>query len=337
MSLDSLLVWITSNWFTVIEVIGSIAAIASLPTAYWVSRKPRWHKYRCRQLPYGMIFRGSEYGYDSKTFLNDVGSVDDALKSLRAWNVEGAKPLLVRGVTGSGKSRLITEFIGGLNWRYRLWRRILMPTPHELSEMAPPYFTRACILFLNDLHEFRDSVPDADAKLKYCIQTKKFKSVATIPNEKYDPNWGVLSKFIWDEISLADWTIEEGKKLAEITKKEFEPESFTGTPLSVLAPEAELKRSYELLSPGGKGVLRALKIIKIHLGCPAGYDLISSLQSTESKFDHSDFLDIVSKQGFWCKTYDSKCMLADGLEEFIPYPVSMDDAFRLQTILFGEE
>jgi hypothetical protein len=141
-----------------------LTTIIGLFLAYLAIRKPRWRKYRCRGLPYDTLFRGEEYGYNSKTFLRDVTSVDTALKGLRTWYTKGTKPLLFKGVTGVGKSRLATEFIGRLNWRYRLWRKVLVPTPHELSEMLPPIFTRRCVLFLNDLHEFRDIVPDAKMK-----------------------------------------------------------------------------------------------------------------------------------------------------------------------------
>lgn len=325
-----------SNWLTLLEALAAIAAILGVPLAIITLRKPRWSKYRCRGLPYKILFRGEEYGYNPKTFLKDVKSVNIALKGLRTWYTAGAKkPLLITGVTGVGKSRLATEFIGRLGWQYRLWRKVLVPTPHELSEMSPPIFTRGSILFLNDLQEFRDSIPDA--KMKFYLESKKFKVLATIPKEKYDPNWSVLSKFIWQELSLELWTALEGKKLADTAKMNFEPDTFTGTPLSVLAPAAEIRRSYELLSPGGKAILQILKIIKTHLGCFADFELISALQTAECSFDQTDFLVLISKRGFWCKTYDSKCLLADGMDDIIPYQASMEDAYRLQTVLMREE
>jgi hypothetical protein len=331
--------WSVADWPALLQEAAAIAAIIGLPLALIgiiISiRRPRWRKYRCRALPYSIIFRGEEYGYNPKTFLEDVKSVDVALKGVRAWYSKGTKPLLIRGVTGAGKSRLATEFIGRLGWRHRLWRKILMPTPHELSEMSPPFLKRDCILFLNDLHEFRDSIPDA--KLKFYLESEKFKVIATIPTEKYDPSWSVLSKFIWDEMPLGLWTSDEGKKLADAAKMEFQPESFKGTPLSVLAPAAEMRRSYELLSSGKKAILEVLKVIKIHMGCFADYELISTLQPSGCKFDNADYLEIISKRGFWCKTYDSRCLLADGMEDIIPYQVSIDDAYRLQAILSRDE
>ena len=313
-----------------------VVAIVTLSvTVYLRIWKPRWRKYRCRGLPYEGIFRGKEYGYDPDTFLKKAKSVELALTRLRAWYDDNGKPLLLRGVTGVGKSRLVTEFTGSLSIGDRLRRHVLMPTPHEMNERLPPVFASGCILFLNDLHEFRDGVPDW--KLRFYVEDKKFKVVATIPAEKYDPNWPVLSSFIWDEIAVEAWTPEEGRRLAEATKVRFEPASFKGTPLSVLAPDAEVKRSYELLSPGGKAVLQALKIIKVHLGCFADYDLISAIQGPGGKFDYSDFLHVISKRGFWCKTYDLRCLLADGVEDFIPYQVPIEDAYRLQVVLEGDE
>jgi len=210
-----------------------------------------------------------------------------------------------------------------------------MPMPHELNERFPPFLTRGCVLFLNDLHEFRDDVV-LDQKLRFYVEDRKFKTVATIPCEKYDSNWPVLSRFIWDEISLGTWSLEEGRRLARTKSIKLEPSTFRGTPLSVLAPDAELRRSYELLPAGGKAVLQVLKIIKSVLGCFADYELISAMQSPQGKFDHSDFQHVVSKGDVWCKTHDSRCMLADGLEDIIPYEVSSEDANRLQTVLLGE-
>jgi len=312
-----------------------VAIITLSVTVYLRIWKPRWKKYRCRGLPHERIFRGKEYGYDPKTFLEDARSVDLAFTRLRTWYADGSKPLLLKGVTGLGKSRLVTEFLGSLSIWGRLWRRVMMPTPHEMSERFPPFFAGGCILFLNDLHEFKDSVPDS--KLRFYVEDRRFKVVATITTEKYESSWAVLSSFIWDEVSVEAWTSEEGMKLAEAKKVKFESGTFKGTPLSVLAPDAELKRSYELLSAAEKAVLQALKIIKIHLGCFADYDLVSAIREPGCEFEYSDFLDVIFKRGFWCKTYDSMCLLADGVEDFIPHQVSMQDAYRLQVILEGEQ
>jgi hypothetical protein len=138
-------------------------------------------------------------------------------------------------------------------------------------------------------------------------------------------------------MSIGLWTAAEGRRLADTAKMNFELDAFTGTPLSVLAPAAEIRRSYDLLSAGGKAVLEILKIIKTHLGCFADYGLIFALQTAECRFEYPDFLALISKRGFWCKAYDSKCLLADGMEDFIPYQVSMEDAYRLQTVLIREE
>jgi hypothetical protein len=323
---------IRTNWLTILT---ALAALSSIATFFLARRRPRWRKYRCRGLPYERIFRGKEYGYDPKRFLEDVQSVNAALKEIKTWYAYSTKPLLITGVTGVGKSRLATEFIGRLSWRNRLWIRVLMPSPHELNEMFPPFFTRRCILFLSDLHEFRDKVNDS--KLEFYVKSDRFRVVAVIPTEKYDPNWSLLSGFTWQEVRVQNWKLQDGEKLAQIKGIKFTPTGFKGTPLSILAPDAQLKRSYDLLSPAGKSILRALKIIKTHLNCYADYDLISALQSSENRFEYEDFLDIISKNGFWCKTDDSKYMLADGLEDFVQYDVPMSDAYRLQLVLMGVE
>lgn len=247
MDLGFLQGWSVSDWLTLLGVIGALASIVGLPLAYLAIRKPRWRKYRCRALPYKRIFRGGDYGYDQKTFLKDVRSVDIALGKLKTWYA-GGKPLLLGGAAGIGKSRLVTEFTYHLSiWR-RVWTRVLMPGPHEMNSELPPFFKRGCIMFLDDLHEFRDKVKDE--KLEYYIKSNRFKVIATIPTEKYDPNWELLSKFIWHETLVENWTTQEGRKLAETKGTKFAPSEFKGTPLSILAPDTQLKRSYDLLSQG---------------------------------------------------------------------------------------
>lgn len=324
--------WAMSYWLVLLPSFAALFTIATYAMRIYARWRRGWRKYYCRGLPYKRIFRSGEYGYDQKTFLKDIHSVDLALGELRTWYADG-KPILLRGVPGIGKSRLVTEFIFGISAWKRFWTRVLMSTPHEMSKGFPPFFTRGCILFLDDLHEFRGKVPDS--KLKLYIESNKFKVVATIPAGKYDPDWEVLSRFTWHVIPLENWTPEEGKKLAQTKGVKFTPGTFKGTPLSILAPDAELARSYDLLSRGEKGVLRALKIIKAHLGCFADYDLVSAIQSPESKFEYAHFLEIISKKGFWCKIDDSKCVLADGCEDIVQYDVSMNDAYRLQAVLMG--
>jgi tetratricopeptide (TPR) repeat protein len=322
------------DWITLLGVIGALASIVGLPLAYLVIRKPRWRKYRCRGLPYERIFRRGDYGYDPQMFLKDVGSVGLALRELSTWYADG-KPLLLRGVTGIGKSRLATEFIGGLGIWHRLRTRVLMPTPHEFNERFPPFLPARYVLFLNDLHEFRGSVPDD--KLRFYAEDRRFKVVATIPSEKYDSDWSVLSGSIWRRVEVEKWETEEGRRLAEARKTVFRLDSFTGTPLSIIAPSAEIKRSYELLGCDRKAVLEALKIAKIHLGCFADYELLSRVPVGSGRFDESAFTDVIAKQRFWCKTDKSTAMLADGMEDFVDYEVSIEDAYKLEAVLMREE
>jgi hypothetical protein len=326
--------WAISNWFLLLSSFAALFTITAYTVKTYARWRRNWRKYCCRGLPSKRIFSSGKYGYDQKTFLKDIRSVDLALAQLRTWYTDG-KPILLRGVAGIGKSRLVTEFIYSLSiWR-RVWTRVLMPSPHEMNSGFPPFFKRGCILFLDNLHEFRDK--GNDSKLEYYIKSNRFKVVATIPAEKYDPDWGLLTRFTWHEILVENWTPQEGRRLAQTKGMKFTPSEFKGTPLSILAPDAELTRSYDLLSPGGKAVLRALKIIKTHLGCFADYDLISAIQSSDSKFEYSDFLNIISKKAFWCKIDDSKCMLADESEGFVQYDVSMNDAYRLQLVLMGRK
>jgi tetratricopeptide (TPR) repeat protein len=326
--------WSVSNWISFLEVIGAFASIIGLPLAYLAIRKPRWRKYRCRGLPYERIFRRGDYGYNPQMFLNDVGSVDLALRELSIWYADGRKPLLLRGVTGVGKSRLVTEFIGGLGFWHRLRTRVLVPTPHEFNEKFPPLLPGRYILFLNDLHEF-SGVPDD--KLRFYAEDRRFRVVATIPSEKYDIDWSVLSGSIWRKVEVEKWEPEEGRRLAETSKTFFQLDSFTGTPLSVIAPAAEIRQSYELLARDRKAVLEALKIVKAHLGCFVDYELLSMVPVRSGKFDKTAFTDIVAKQRFWCKIDDSTAMLADGMEEFVEYAVSIDDAYKLEAVLMHEE
>ena len=332
MSLESQWAWITSNWYVAFFV---LTTLASLCLAYLKIRKPRWRKYRCLGLPYERIFRGKEYGHDPKTFVTDVGSLDRNFGTLQDWHAGKTKPLLVKGATGVGKSRLVSEFLGQLRFWKRLRMRILMPTVDDMREKIPPRFAKWCILFLNDLHEYRD--PAGDSRLIQFIQDRRFKVIATIPDELYDPSWSVLQSHLWEEMKVELWTEKEGRKLAETRNIAFDADAFTGTPLSVIAPAAETRRHFDLLPTDRKAVLEALKIIKMHLGCYATYELASTLTVPSGKFDKYAFTDITVRQELWCKTDDSTAMLADGVDDFIRYDVSLVDAYGLQAVLMCDE
>jgi hypothetical protein len=196
--------WIASNWLAVLGLVATIVfGVLATILGYLAIRKPRWRKYRCRGLPYGTIFRGGDYGYDQKTFLKDIHSVDHALRELATWYSD-SKPLLLKGAAGIGKSRIVTEFIHSLGrWR-RIYTRVSMPTPHEMNIRLPPFFKRGCILFLDDLHEYRYKVDDS--KLEHYIKNNGLKVIATIPAEKYDSSWELMSPFTWYEIPVENWT-----------------------------------------------------------------------------------------------------------------------------------
>ena len=210
-----------------------------------------------------------------------------------------------------------------------------MPTVDDVREKIPPRLAKGCILFLNDLHEHRD--PVGDSRLIQFIQDKRFRVVATIPNEVYDPSWSVLQSYLWEKMKVEQWTEKEGRRLAETRNIAFDAAGFTGTPLSVIAPAAEIRRRFDLLPPDRKAVLEALKVIKAHLGCFATCELASALTVPSGKFDKYAFTDITVRQELRCQTDDSTAMLADGVDDFIRYDVSIGDAYDLQVVLMCDE
>jgi hypothetical protein len=332
MDLEGWLRWAASNWLAVLEVAATIFfGVLATVLGYLQIRKSRWRKYRCRCLPYDRIFRGKEYGYDPKTFLTNVGSLENNFKTLQDWHAGKTKPLLIRGAIGAGKSRLASEFLGQLSLRERVRTRILMPTVNDMREKMPPRLLNGCILFLNDLHEFRGAVDDS--KLIQLLLEDKTKIVATIPDEAYDASWAVLQSHYWQEMKVEQWTEREGRRLAEIKKIRFDATDFTGTPLSVIAPAAEIKRQFDSLPRDRKAVLEALKVIKMHLGCFATCELASALTVPSGNFDQYAFTDIVALRKIWCKTDGSAAMLADGMDNFVRYDVSTQDAYGLQVVL----
>jgi len=321
------------NVLATVTVVGVIFAGVGLYMQLF--RKPRWRKYSCRALPSERIFRGNEYGYDPKTFLIGVGSLDQNFETLRDWHAGKTKPLLIRGSTGIGKSRLVSEFLGQLSLRERLRVKILMPTVDDVRERIPPHLLKDCILFLNDLHEFKGAIDDY--KLIQLLLDKRMKIVATIPDETYDSNWSVLQSHHWEEMKVEQWTEQQGRRLAEVRNIEFDAASFTGTPLSVIAPAAEIRRQFELLPHDRKAVLEALKVIKTHLSCFATYELASALTVPSGRFDQYAFTDIVAIQKLWCKRDGSTAILADGMDNFVNYDVSTGDAYGLQVVLMRDE
>jgi len=210
-----------------------------------------------------------------------------------------------------------------------------MPTVDDMHEKMPPRLLNGCILFLNDLHEFRGAVDDS--KLIQLLLDKKTKIVATIPEESYDPSWQVLQSQYWQEMKVERWTEREGERLAEVKNIEFDAADFTGTPLSVIAPAAEIKRQFESLPRDRKAVLEALKVIKTQLGCFATCELASALTVPSGKFDEQAFTDVIAIRKVWCKTDGSTAMLADGMDNFVKYEVSTRDAYGLQIVLTRSE
>jgi tetratricopeptide (TPR) repeat protein len=202
-----------------------------------------------------------------------------------------------------------------------------MPTPDELLNKVQPIFSRGFILFLNDLHEYRD-LPDW--KLLSYVQCERFKVIATIPSEKFDPDWSLLSQFAWNVCRVQSWSELDGQKLAQTIGKKFDSQTFRGTPLSVIAPDAEMKRAFELLPSNEKSILQALKVVKMYLGAFVDFELISEICAKPVSL--STFLSVISK-GYWCRTYDSRALLADGIEESVNYLVKREDAYNLQQIL----
>jgi hypothetical protein len=336
LDLESWFRWVISNWLAVLRVLATIVfGLLTTILGYLAIRKPRWRKYRCRCLPYERIFREKEYGYDPKTFLTDVGSLERNFKTLQDWHAGKTKPLLVRGAIGSGKSRLASEFIGRLSLRERVRTTILMPTVNDMREKMPPRFLNGCILFLNDLHEFRGAVDDS--RLIQLLLDKKTKILATIPDEGYDPSWPVLQSHYWQEMKVEHWTEREGRRLAEVKNIRFDTTDFTGTPLSVIAPAAEIRRQFDSLPRNRKAVLEALKVIRTHLGCFATCELASALTVPSGRFDEQAFTDIIAIRKLWCKTDGPTAILADGMDDFVKYEVSRRDAYGLQIVLTRSE
>lgn len=146
LNIDQFWPWFMTNWFAVFSV---LAPVIGLILSYLAIRKPRWHKYRYRALPYARIFRGKEYGYDPSTFIRNIKSAELALRCLQEW-YEDDKPLLLIGPAGIGKSRLVTEFLGNLPFLDRSTHRVLMPTPDEMANKLPPLnSSRSSILHIS--------------------------------------------------------------------------------------------------------------------------------------------------------------------------------------------
>ena len=98
-----------------------------------VSRLPSDKEAKMEEVPLSWAsirknLREKEYGHDPKTFLTNVGSLDRDFRTLRDWHAGKTKPLLVKGATGVGKSRLVAEFLRDLGFWERIRRRVLMPT-----------------------------------------------------------------------------------------------------------------------------------------------------------------------------------------------------------------
>ncbi|MFC1803580.1 tetratricopeptide repeat protein [Thermoproteota archaeon] len=251
--------------------------ILSSGILFWIFQKiveQRWKKYRCRKLNTNVLF--SEY-YEKK-FLNEVESVKHANKKLDDWfNKKSGTPLLVLGKSGIGKTRIITQYLYNLSWFQRLYVRIFIPGENLLKKT--PYLTYASILFLDDFHSFRQFFDD-DA-LKRIIQNKKWKVIATIPDEKYDENWDLLSSIHWTSLRVKTWTEKEGEQLAKIFEKDFKPKEFQGTPMSVIHSKEQIWREYARSEEKEKNIIKNLAYVKHFLNTMADIHLMQALTNEE--------------------------------------------------------
>ncbi|MDG6221131.1 MAG: tetratricopeptide repeat protein, partial [Candidatus Thermoplasmatota archaeon] len=290
----------------IFSILGGIATFISL-AFYLVDRKKSWKGCKGKRIPQGRLIP-KEFQFNDYYIRTDIDKV------ILEWAKNPEKHLLLIGPSGVGKSRAIVEFfkIRGKN------EKVFVLAETDIREKQAPFFTRNGYVVLDDAHLFQHY------SLSKVLEETRFKIIATIPDDKTHHFSESFSLFKWEHIKLEKWTKDRGEELAKQLKKESNMPHFNGTPLSVIAPTAHMKRLFDRAEYKQRIALTTLKMAKECLGCFVDVQLIIELASdTISPRDVETVLDR------WCLKKNSQVFLRDVFDECIPVKFGLEDCERI--------
>jgi len=309
--------WVASHWKDYLNIIVSLAVFLSITGGaiwrYFQRRKKYWKCHKSNNLPIRQLIT-ENYEYQ------DIYLTVPANEKLGELFKEGTKNILLKGPSGVGKSRLIIEFLSGLEKK----RNVYILDSIDVDTKGPPPRCRGSIIILDDLYNFES----IESRINLLLRDERFTIIATVPDKKYRPDKELYAPRFWQYLTLDEWSEEKGNELAEKCGKEFNKSEFKGTPLSILAPLSQMQALYSRAPEKEQVALRTLKMLKDWLGC-----FVDSEFVVDASKEVTDAKAVINVCAAWCLEKDGRHIMRDEHDEAIDQTFKLDNgAYIFETL-----
>jgi len=226
---------------------------------------------------------------------------------------ECEKKILIKGVTGLGKTRSVYEVIKEFGPKSYF---IVLPSRKiKLPIWVPKDFLflkRKFILFFDDLDKYIDENIDItniinefekNSKYLIVIATCKEEEFENLKKDKIHEKFKIVEQ---DELST-----EDGEKLAKSVGKEFNPKEFDGTAGSIIFDSPRKKYYWNNFDESKRNILRSIKLLHISFIYNPDIDLLMNVHRTifdphNDKFN-THFHDLKEKKFISLKSNTVSC------------------------------
>ncbi|MCK5168540.1 MAG: tetratricopeptide repeat protein, partial [Bacteroidales bacterium] len=287
---------------------------------------------------YAEKLKPDDFDFDIDVFPDYIRkNNDDTIISLIR---EGDKKILLKGVTGLGKTRSAYEIIK--EFGAKSYFVVLPSRGIKLPIWIPKnffFFKRKIILYLDDLDKFIGEKTDITNIInEFKKNSKDLIVIATCREEEFE----ILEKDKINEkfkiVELDNFSIEDGEKLAKSVGEEFNPQEFDGTPGSIVLDSPRKKKYWEDFDESEKNLLRAIKLLNISNIFDPDINLLIKLHRTFPVNDNFNtyFHDLKKKKFISIKNNTVSCpdyYISKIVED---YPIAnqhISDRLRLKDIL----
>ena len=190
-------------------------------------------------------------------------SHDEIIKQIQKGNTK----ILIKGMSGLGKTRMIFEVIKELGKNDKYF--VVMPLEQgiELPIWVPKYlffFKRKFIIVFDDLDKYIKNkinvwgiISEFEKNSNYIIV------IATCRDEEFEilKKERVVEDHNFKLIEQGSWSPEEGISLANTFRKELNLEKFDGTPGSIVLDYPLKTIYYDAFTESEKNILRSIKLL----------------------------------------------------------------------------
>nr|WAI02711.1 MAG: tetratricopeptide repeat protein [Candidatus Methanoperedens sp.] len=179
---------------------------------------------------------------------------------------EGENKILLKGVTGLGKTRAVFEVIKeiGLKSNYL----VIIPTQKINLPISVPrdcfILKRRFILFFDDIDKYVGNGTEIRGIInEFEKNSKNLIVLSTCREEEYDILQKERIHELFDIIEFDKLSTDDGIRLAKSVGKEFNPKEFDGTAGSIVLDEHRKKEYYNKFNSNEKNILRAIKLLSL--------------------------------------------------------------------------